>query len=205
MKKHILALAAAMFATLSMSAATVSFDTVGSAFYVGANPGSTFIDFGKVRLSYETTAASNLIANPISSPGFGQFVLSCLDLSCTTADTPVALPANTTFTLVINQFDPTIGTSAISSTSISGSLALYQGFAQVTWANPSTTIGVIKYTVSNSPLNIRTVPTNLGGQSLPSQFTSIQGTVEDQTIPEPSTYAMIGGALVALAAIRRRK
>jgi len=188
------------------TAATVQFDTIGSGLCTGNSQCNTYsVTFGNLQLTYVPNTTGDLMVNPVSSPTFGNLVLSCLDTSCLPSSPTTPLPSPLTLYLVFNQTLPIAGTGTITSSSITGSVSLFQGLATINWTNPSVTIQGITYTVPNNPLNITTADNGQTAQDLPTGVTTIQGRVTDNTVPEPSTYAMIGGALLGLGYLRRRK
>jgi hypothetical protein len=187
-----------LISIVSASATTVTFSTANSNF----NGAGNSITFGSVTLTHIANLPDPTTVNTPSSPGFGVLELSCINAGCLTND-PLN-PVAGTFNLVIDQTQPTVGSNTLSGV-LSGSISLYNGIAQITWGSTSVNIGDIKYTLSQAVLNITTVPLpgNPAPAQLPTGRTTIQGTVE--AIPEPSTYAMLGSALLGLGLLRRRK
>jgi len=190
--------------------ATVQFDTLNSQLCVGAaGCNSKIVDFGgnTLRLTYNPFVSANLNANPLSSTNFGSLTLNCTDggnpaaVALITTCGSSALPVGLNLYLRFNQVLPQAGMGAIDSETIVGTIGGNSGNATITWSVPSTTINTagfsISYRVTNNPLNI---VTPAGGG-----VTTIQGEVRDNMVPEPATYAMLGGALIGLVLLRRRK
>ncbi|MFN7541901.1 MAG: PEP-CTERM sorting domain-containing protein [Acidobacteriota bacterium] len=187
--------------------AMVTFNTNSSTLCVGSVACSSQVQtVGGVTLTFVPNTGVTLNANPIASTSFGEIWLQCNDGSTTCA--PENLGAqNLVLSIVFTQTSPDSATGSIDSTSITGSIGGNSGFAQITWMTPSVMVGLspITYTVVNSPLNLNSPATSIlqGANSLgPPGKTTIQGTVND--VPEPSTYALIGGALLGLRILRRR-
>ena len=213
MKKFFLALALAAFASVgSMFGATVQFNTNNTSLCTDGTGACTnqFVIFGggTLRLTYNPITTGLLNADPIASPTFGSLLLECGDFTVNTAgaasNTSCAsqpLPSNLNLYLRFTQVLPEPGSGQINSSSIVGTIGGNSGSATITWLTPSTTINTtnfsISYRVTNNPLNI----VNPAGGGV----TSIQGEVRDNMVPEPSTYAMLGSALLGLGLLRRRK
>lgn len=196
------ALSAILFSLVSIvsaSAATVTFSTGSSNF----NGSGTSVNFGNVRLTYLLPTPDPQTVTTPSSPNFGILELSCPTNNCTTNDLTNTFSG--TFNLVISQTAPSVGNGTLSGT-LSGALSLYNGVASITWGSSILNIGTIRYTLSQTTLNLTTASVlNPAPTALPTGRTTIQGQVIDATIPEPSTYAMLGSALLGLGLLRRRK
>lgn len=91
-----------------------------------------------------------------------------------------------------------------SGAAITGSVSGSASSAVINWATPNAvTIGTIQYSVLNTQSSI--IPFGLVPPFVNGGVTSVQALIEDSMVPEPSTYAMIGGALLGLGLLRRRK
>jgi len=212
MKKFMLSIAGFLLVSAAPSFGTmVSFNTVSSTLCAGnVSCGVQLQSIGGVNgvtLTYKPNLGATLNANPIASGTFGEIWLQCNDgsINCASVNlTPVGLVLNIIFT----QTSPDPASGTVSTTSITGTIGGNSGLATIAWSMPSVQIGTapVTYTVVNSPLNIVS-PSNSNEQGTsplgPPGKTTIQGTVS--TVPEPGTYALIGGALFGLGMLRRKR
>lgn len=211
MKKFLLSLAGLVaFSATSSFGATVQFNTSASQLCFGAmGCGAQSQNINDIlTVTFVPTVSGLLSPSPLASSTFGEIHLQCNDGSTTCA--PQSLNGLQLY-LVFTQLLPEAGIGQINTSTITGSIGGNSGFATLNWTVPSTTITntfSITYTVANSPLNLvspsnsNTLPTSTLG---PPGITTIQGIVQDNAVPEPSTYAMLGTALLGLGYLRRRK
>jgi hypothetical protein len=156
-----------------------------------------------------TTAGPTTIATMPGLGELGEFKVSLNGLAVTPAHQDLDAP----ITLVLNQVSP-----AASTGTLTGDLTgrLYAGLGtnlEVVFANDSVTLGNIKYTLyekvfgvfvplsaMNDTLSLGTLGTVFSGQTvttaLYAQVTDL--TVQDASLPEPSTLAGAAGAAVFL-------
>jgi hypothetical protein len=208
--------AAVLMLAASASASTIEWNSNGSGTVFNAGVGYTLIDSGlgimatsgssTVTLTFTPNADS--INNVPSGVDYGDFLLTCTN--CTSG---ITMPAFT-FDLEISDITDTGATGVFDASSTGG---------LVSW-NGITGVG----SVGSSGIVVTWLPATLGGSGLfnttvftypnfgstiivapnsgtPPGDTTIQGTVTSTTIPEPATMAMVGGLLIGLAALARKR
>ena len=200
MKRQMLLLAALLLASIVPSfGAMVQFSTVNSQLCFGMIGcgvqsqeigGSNASDLG-ITISYMPTTSGTLNASPIASPNFGMLYVQCNDgtLVC-----PAQNLTGLQLYLVFTQNLPEAGSGQIATMAITGTIGGNSGAATVTWSVPSVVITTanasITYTVANSTLNLvnPSATASSGASSGLGEpgITTIQGRVEDTTVPEPS-------------------
>ena len=182
--------------TISSMATIVNYDTLGSSLCPTAAlcGASTSVTIGAVKVDFSVLATATVDASPTSFGSFGEIVISCVGGGTACASQSIA---GLTLNIKVTQSAPSGGTGNIAAGTISGTISGTSSSASISWpvAN-STTIGLVTYSVANSPLNLTPPTANAG-------VTSVQARIT--VIPEPATYAMLGSALVALGLLRRRK
>jgi len=196
---------AAALATVA-SASTITFNT---------NAAGTQFGSGVLVLNSSSGAAATLTFTPNSSAtvgvpsniDLGDFLLVCS--TCGPAGTgPNATFGSFTFDLVVT--DTTDGaTGVFVGTSTGGTVNSNASTISISWLplqlGPGTSnassgsFGPTYFTISTPTL---IVAPNSGS---PQGDTTVQGTVNSTTVPEPATLAMVGGAFVALAALSRKR
>jgi hypothetical protein len=150
-----------------------------------------------------------------SNIDLGDFILACTD--CTQAQTTTF--GSFTFNLVVNDtsdnaFGQFVGTSSGGTVSANGSVSNNSSTLQINWVSP---VGLVLGGGTNhassgnfgntvfsmiSP-SILIVAPNSG--SVPGD-TSVEGPVSTaSSLPEPATFAMIGGGLLALGLLRKKR
>ncbi len=189
------------------SAATITINTNGAGTGFGAGGA------GGLSLGNSSGAAATLSFTPIantaygvpSNVSFGTFNLSCP--SCTTLANGTGSFFNSfTFEMIIG--DVTDGaTGKFTGTSTGG--AVYSDLSGITvnWAPLSLGPGMTNALSGDfGPSIISTTiftgivaPNSNNGQS------TVQGYVDSAAIPEPATFSLLGGGLLALGFIRRRR
>lgn len=196
MKKLLLIGGLMALSSLSALAATVTYGTGTSQLCVGASGcGVATQTIGTVIVTFNPIASSTVLAQPTTFGSFGEIVVSCVG-----GGTGCLSQSLVGLNLYINiaQTLPSVGNASITGGVIAGSISGTASSATITWSVPNTmTIGIISYSVLNNPLGLVPPSVNAG-------VTSIQALITDNTIPEPSTYAMMSAALVGLGLLRRR-
>jgi len=199
----IAAVAVFMMAT-SASAGTISYTTnsVGTQFVVGGTGlvlNSTSGVAGTITFVPNTTSNTGVPSNI----DLGDFLMACP--SCTEAQTTIF--GSFTFDLVVNDTTDNakgefVGTSA------GGTVSSNSSTVQINWQSPlvigpgtintlSGNFGLTSFDVV-SPTSLIVAPNS----GTPPGDTTIQGQVN--SVPEPATFGMIGGALVGLGLLRRK-
>lgn len=201
----------AVMMAASASATTITFNTsatgTGGSGFNGANSLSLNSTTGAATLAFETRGNSSP-AVP-SGINFGIFDLSCPN--CTTQGATSAVGATFgafTFDLVIT--DVTDGaTGVFIGTSAGGSVFLDQSTVKITWTPTQLGTGTNNAKSGNfastfftiTPFTIIVNPTSGAN---PGQ-TTVQGGIDASAVPEPATLGLMGGALLGLVWMRRRK
>ncbi len=204
--------AVAMFTMAGARASTINYTTNGA--------GTEFLTGGTITLSgltladeYGAGATLTFVPNVGSVTGlpsninYGSFVLACP--SCSTQALGAGSYFNAfTFNLVIT--DSTDGATGIFHGSSTGG-TVYSDVSQVTvnWVpltiGPGTTnantgnFGPTSFDINGTS---RIVAPNSG---VPPGVTTVQGTINSTMVPEPATFGLLGGALVGLGLLGRRK
>lgn len=146
-----------------------------------------------VTVTFNPVASSTV--NATTNASFGEIIISCVG-----GGTACGSQSLAGLNLFINiaQTVPSVGNGSISGGVITGAISGNASSATITWSTPNTiNIGVISYSVLNNPLGLVPPSVNAG-------VTSVQAFIVDNTVPEPSTYVMISGALVGLGFLRRK-
>jgi len=182
------------------SASTISYTTSGSIF-VG---GGTVLDAANpsVTLTYASAASGGSGAGVPSNISLGTFTLACgscgatwsTSFSAFTFDLTVTDSTDTATGVFVGTSSGGLVTNNSSQVSISWSpLQLGPGTSNASGGNFATTFFTI-----TSPTGI-VDPTSNGGVE------TVQGYVNSTAVPEPATLSLIGGALLGLGILGRKK
>ncbi|HEX8942823.1 MAG TPA: PEP-CTERM sorting domain-containing protein [Gemmatimonadaceae bacterium] len=185
--------AALALGSIPAAAQTVTFSTTGA--FSGACTG-TSCGFGGFTLSFVPVASNSFFSGSLVD--LGTFNSSCSLSSCPLTN----FPSGVTFTLTINQTNPSSGTNNFAGT-ISGQLAFNPTFSSLIWTpTPNTfNIGVANYALvvdNTGHFNIE-APT---GDNNPNA-TVVKAFVS--TVPEPSTVALMATGMFGLIPVVRRR
>ncbi len=202
---------------LFLMAATASADEI---LFATNGLGTGFTTGGLTLNSSGGTGAATLTFTPnggttVGTPTFidlGDFMLTCSDCGTTGSGTGDATFSLFTFDLVVT--DTTDGaTGEFIGTSIGGAVYSDSSDVSIDWspvqlgpgtnnALNGTNFGPTSFTISNPTL---IVAPNSG---TPAGDTTVQGTLasqNDSTVPEPATMALVGGAIIGLASLARKR
>ncbi len=197
---------AGIFAT-SASAALVSYDTTGSTLSCNSVAGclqnnSTQVTIGGLILTYNSGSGSNVLTPSIIN--FGNII-------STGSGTNVSL-SGLLLTLNVNSTPPG-ASGSLPFGSIAGNLSTNSSGSILTFGPNNTTTGfgtlpgVVIWGASAS-FTYQVLQTTLGLQAPtvgnPIGQTSIQGTVSDSPVPEPTTIVLMSAGLGLLGLYRRR-
>ena len=177
-------------------ATNITFDTVNSGFGCGAavgcvDNGDGSITIGTVTLAF-TVVPPSVTLTPPSNTNWGSIVPTCSVATCALTDFTGAL-----LNIVVNETAPSSASAAFGAGMVSGSVGTNSSLAKVTWTAAGVKAGTVDATflIPNNPLNIN---------SIKQGETTVQGFVDVASVPEPTTFALLGAGMAALALIRRR-
>jgi hypothetical protein len=216
-----LIVAAVTILAVSASASTIEWNTNLSGTVFNAGLGYTLIDGGLGISVTSGSATATLVFTPnldsvnMTPTGvdYGDF-----ELQCTNCAGGITIPA---FTFDLEIDDITDNATGYFDGTSTGGLVTWNGLlgvggvgssaVQLTWlpaqigpgaSTPGTvSFNFTYYTWPNSGKTIIVAPNS----GTPAGDTTIQGTVNDSSIPEPATMAMVGGLFVGLAALARKR
>jgi hypothetical protein len=205
---------AGLLLTISSASANtiISYTTnaPGTGFTTSGNPSLLLNSTGGVAATLTFVPNTNSNTGVPSNIDLGDFILVCT--ACTTAQTTTF--GSFTFNLVVS--DTTDGaTGQFTGTSSGGTVSSNSSSIQVNWTAPAGLIigGGTNHALTGnfgntafdltSPISLIVAPNS----GTPPGDTTIQGQVVSAppTTPEPTTFAMIGGGLLGLGLLRRRK
>jgi len=205
--------AAIAMGALPAAAQNVTFTTVGSfagtgcSAFVSPTP-NTCTQAGGWSITFLNGSGNVLAPTGID---LGQFSVACSLASCSP---PSAIAAGTTFTLTINQTNPSPGTAGFTGT-LQGNIGFNPDNSTLTWITTGgvVTIGNTVYTLvtdnfascQNIALCINIASPNSGGNPANPNTTTVKAFV---VTPEPSSIALMATGifgLVPVAMFRRRR
>ena len=190
----LIATAAVALGSLPVAAQTVTFSTTG-AFSGNAACTTTSCTFGDFTLSFTPVGSASFLSGSLVD--LGSFSAFCSTSSC--AET--AFPSGVTFTLTINQTDPSSGNGDFAGT-VSGSLAFNPSFSSLVWMPTSSTLNI--GTASYQLVVDNTGNFNIEGPgSTNPNPTVVKAFVT--TTPEPSTVALMATGMFGLIPVIRRR
>ena len=176
---------AVLLSAASANAAMVTYTTTG---IFGAS-GTSILTSGDSTLTFVGTTAT--LDTPVGN-NFGVFNLAGGQLSGSLN------PFDSSFTLTFLQTAPTVGSSAVPGT-VMGNVSFNSGILTYDPTLSSLSIANVTYTFDN-PAYVLQVPAGSSGG-----VTTIQGTITGGEVPEPSTFALLGAGITALAVARRKR
>ncbi len=190
-------LAAAIMLTASLSqAALVDYSTQGR-FNDQAFATINSLAFGGTTLSFTGISAGAPGVNTPTHGSLGTFQL-------TSTNTGAGDTLSGTFDLRIIQTTPgPTGTADLGAT-LGGSVTANSSTGMVQFSTTSVTINGIKYDVANAAFGL-TGRIALVAPNTNNGMTTVQAAITGSAVPEPSTYALLGGGLVSLIGFSRRR
>lgn len=111
---------------------------------------------------------------------------------------------NGTFDLRITQTTPGPTSTANLAATLGGTVTANSSTGTVLFNTTSVTINGIKYDVASADFGL-TGRVALVAPNTNNGMTTVQAAITGGAVPEPSTYALLGGGLVSLISIARRR
>lgn len=184
--------AALALGSIPAAAQTVTFSTTGA--FSGACTG-TSCAFGGFTLSFAPVGSNSYFSGSLVD--LGTFNTSCSLSSCPLTN----FPSGVTFTLTINQTDPSSGTNTFVGT-VSGQLAFNPSFSSLIWTpTPNDfNIGLAEYKLvvdNTGNFNIEAPGSANPNASVVKAFVTVT--------PEPSTVALMATGMFGLIPVVRRR
>ena len=201
--------AAIILMAASASATTIVFNTngPGTGFGPGGSGGLTMNSSSGVAATLGFVPDPNTTTGVPSNINFGNFTLVCN--TCTTQALGTGAFFNPfTFNVVVNDVtDNATGTYVATSTggfvwSDVSQISINWQPLQIGPGTSNATSGSFGSTFFTTTNATRIVAPNSGAQD---GSTTYQGSVDSNAVPEPATLGLVGGALLSLGLLRRRK
>src|SRR4051794_27998198 len=188
-------LAATLILSASLShAATVDYSTEGR-FNAQGFATTNAVSFGSSMLSFTGITAGGIGVNTPTNGSLGTFQI-------TSGGAGDSLSG--TFDLRIIQTTPGPLGSADLMATLGGSVTANSSTGMVQFTTTSVTINGIKYDVASADFGL-SGRVALVAPNTNNGMTTIQAAITGGAVPEPSTYALLGGGLVSLVGLSRRR
>jgi len=189
--------AALALGAIPAAAQTVTFSTTGA--FSGGGCTTTSCTFGDFTLSFTPVGSNAFFSGSLVD--LGSFTAGCSVASCAETN----FPSGVTFTLTINQTNPSSGSGAFVG-SIAGTLAFDPSFSSLVWTpTPSSlTLGTVGLTGTYNIVVDNTGNFNIAapGDQNPNP-TVVKAFVT--TTPEPATVALMATGMFGLIPVIRRR
>jgi hypothetical protein len=187
-----LALASLAFMSVTPALAEpVTYSTTGGFSASGGASSATFGGAGNtLTLSFAGVASTTVTADPTTNGSAGTITASITGTGGT---------ATGTFTLTIDQTDPSVGSGGLSG-ALSGTITSNSSSGTLSFTSTALTLGDITYTLQQPPGGYDLVPPNTNGG-----MTSIQLQINATAVPEPAFFGLTGLGFFGLAGIAYRR
>ena len=196
---------------VSGRAAPVTFDTLSSAFVSGSTCLMPALGTSCVNSSSGAAGQLGFVADPSASAtgnvNFGNFTLVCA--TCTTMAGGIGsfFPAFTFDLVIHDSTDGAFGTFVGSASA--GAIYLDGSTINITWLPVQLGPGASNASSGNFGTNFFNIAptTRIVNPTSGAQIgsTTAQGAINSSAVPEPATLGLVGGALLGLGLLRRKK
>lgn len=188
---------AALMLTAGLSqAALVDYSTQGS-FNGAAFANVSSLTFGSTTLTFTGTNATGIGVNTPTNGSLGTFQL-------TSTNTAAGDTLSGNFAIRITQTTPgPTGTADLGAT-LSGVVTATSSTGAVQFSTTAVTINGVTYDVANAAFGL-SGRVALVAPNTNNGMTTVQAAITGGAVPEPSTYALLGGGLISLIGLARRR